>query len=168
MVREGRDMAARAATRLTRRGLRPGLPGGARVRRAYTQRSLVEVLQPAAAMRRTAVNVLRLRLDPDRMSPGVNVNGVGDPFALDSVEFDHDLAPQELSAHARLILGVLAGDPTHSIRGDEAEESWRIVEPILGAWGAGRVPLGRYPASPTTMCSGTTVPSSSRRSCAAI
>lgn len=82
----------------------------------------------------------------DAMSLGVEVNGVGDPFALDSVELDRDLAPQELSAYARLILGVLEGDPTFSIRGDEAEESWRIVEPILDAWGAGRVPLGTYPA----------------------
>jgi glucose-6-phosphate 1-dehydrogenase len=91
-------------------------------------------------------NVLRLRLDPDRMSLRVNVNGAGDPFALESVELDRDLAPQSLSAYARLILDILEGDPTLSIRGDEAEESWRIVEPILGAWAAGRVPLETYPA----------------------
>jgi glucose-6-phosphate 1-dehydrogenase len=28
----------------------------------------------------------------------------------------------------------------------EAEESWRIVEPILAAWAAGEVPLLEYPA----------------------
>jgi glucose-6-phosphate 1-dehydrogenase len=91
-------------------------------------------------------NVLRLQLDPDRMSLRVNINGAGDPFELESVELDRDLAPQDLSAYARLILDVLEGDPTLSIRGDEAEESWRIVEPILAAWAAGRVPLGTYPA----------------------
>ncbi len=91
-------------------------------------------------------NVLRLQLDPDRMSLGVNINGPGDPFELDSVELDRDLGPQEMSAYARLIMDVLEGDPTLSIRGDEAEESWRIVEPILDAWAAGRVPLGSYPA----------------------
>ena len=91
-------------------------------------------------------NVLRLQLDPDRMSLRVNINGAGAPFELESVELDRDLAPQDLSAYARLILNVLEGDPTLSIRGDEAEESWRIVEPILGAWAAGRVPLGTYPA----------------------
>jgi glucose-6-phosphate 1-dehydrogenase len=89
---------------------------------------------------------LRLQLDPDRMSLRVNINGAGDPFGLESVELDRDLAPQDLSAYARLILDILEGDPTLSIRGDEAEESWRIVEPILGAWAAGRVPLGTYPA----------------------
>jgi glucose-6-phosphate 1-dehydrogenase len=91
-------------------------------------------------------NVLRLQLDPDRMSLRVNINGIGDPFGLESVELDRDLAPQDLSAYARLILDILEGDPILSIRGDEAEESWRIVEPILGAWAGGRVPLGTYPA----------------------
>jgi glucose-6-phosphate 1-dehydrogenase len=91
-------------------------------------------------------NVLRLQLNPDRMSLRVNINGAGDPFELESVELDRELAPQDLSAYARLILDILEGDPILSIRGDEAEESWRIVEPILGAWAAGRVPLGTYPA----------------------
>jgi hypothetical protein len=40
-----------------------------------------------------------------------------------------------------VLLGTPKGDPTLSIRADEAEESWRIVEPILGAWEQGRVPL---------------------------
>jgi glucose-6-phosphate 1-dehydrogenase len=94
-------------------------------------------------------NVLRLQLDPDRMSLGVNINGAGDPFELESIELDQDLAAQELSPYARLILDILEGDPTLSIRGDEAEESWRIVEPILEAWAAERVPLGTYPAGAT-------------------
>jgi glucose-6-phosphate 1-dehydrogenase len=91
-------------------------------------------------------NILRLQLDPDRMSLAVNINGPGNPFELDSVELDRNLAAQDLPAYARLILDILEGDPTLSIRGDEAEESWRIVEPILEAWAAGRVPLGTYPA----------------------
>jgi glucose-6-phosphate 1-dehydrogenase len=91
-------------------------------------------------------NILRLQLDPDRMSLGVNINGAGDPFEVESVELDRDLAAQDLPAYARLILDIFEGDPTLSIRGDEAEESWRIVEPILEAWAAERVPLGTYPA----------------------
>ena len=82
-------------------------------------------------------NVLRLTLDPDRVALGLNINGPGDPFALAPVELDVTLAPQELPAYARLLLDVLRGDPTLSIRDDEAEESWRIVEPILDAWAAG-------------------------------
>jgi glucose-6-phosphate 1-dehydrogenase len=41
---------------------------------------------------------------------------------------------------------VLEGDPILSIRSDEAEESWRIVEPILHAWAADAVPMLEYPA----------------------
>jgi glucose-6-phosphate 1-dehydrogenase len=91
-------------------------------------------------------NVLRLELNPDRMSLGVNINGPGDPFDLEYIELDAALAPQEISAYGRLILDVLKGDLTLSIRDDEAEESWRIVEPILNAWREGQVPLLEYAA----------------------
>ncbi len=91
-------------------------------------------------------NVLRLLLNPDRIILGANINGPGDPFGLEHAELRAELAPQELSAYGRLLLDVLEGDPTLSIRADEAEESWRIVEPILEAWEKGRVPLLEYPA----------------------
>jgi glucose-6-phosphate 1-dehydrogenase len=91
-------------------------------------------------------NVLRLRLDPDLMSLGVNVNDAGDLFKTRAVALETELAPPELPAYARLLLDVLDGDPTLSIRADEAEESWSIVEPILDAWAAGRAPLDEYPA----------------------
>jgi glucose-6-phosphate 1-dehydrogenase len=91
-------------------------------------------------------NVLRLGLDPDRIALGVEINGPGDPFELEHIELGAVLAPQEVPAYGRLLLGVLEGDPTLSIRDDEAEESWRIVEPILEAWNEGVVPLLEYPA----------------------
>jgi glucose-6-phosphate 1-dehydrogenase len=100
------------------------------------------------------INVLRLELNPDRMALGVNINGPGDPFDLEYIELDTDLAPQETSAYGRLLLDLLRGDLTLSIRDDEAEESWRIVEPILEVWREGRVPLREYPAGsagPTPM-----------------
>jgi glucose-6-phosphate 1-dehydrogenase len=45
-----------------------------------------------------------------------------------------------------VLLAVLEGDPVLSIRDDEAEESWRIVEPILDAWSSDAVPMLEYPA----------------------
>ncbi len=96
-----------------------------------------------------AANVLRLRLNPDRMELGVNINGPGDPFDLERASLDAELAPQELSAYARLLLDIFDGNAVLSIRGDEAEESWRIVEPILEGWSAGSVPMGEYPAGTT-------------------
>jgi len=90
------------------------------------------------------INVLRLELNPDRLALGVNINGPGDPFELEYIELDTELAPQEISAYGRLLLDLLKGDLTLSIRDDEAEESWRIVEPILEAWQEGTVPLSEY------------------------
>jgi glucose-6-phosphate 1-dehydrogenase len=91
-------------------------------------------------------NRLRLTLDPDRVALGVNINGQGDPFALESIELDAALAPEEVTAYGRLLLDVFNGDPTLFIRDDEAEELWRIVEPIYEAWAQNRVSLLEYPA----------------------
>ncbi len=91
-------------------------------------------------------NVLRLELDPDRITLGVNINSPGDLFGLERVELDTVLPSPSLPAYGRLLLDVLKGDPLLSIRDDEAEESWRIVEPILDVWAGGGVPLQDYPA----------------------
>jgi glucose-6-phosphate 1-dehydrogenase len=91
-------------------------------------------------------NVLRVELNPDRLALALNINGAGDPFDLECIELDRDLAPQEISAYGRLLLDLLRGDLTLSIRDDEAEESWRIIEPIIEAWCRGDVPLVEYPA----------------------
>jgi NADPH-dependent 2,4-dienoyl-CoA reductase/sulfur reductase-like enzyme len=45
---------------------------------------------------------------------------------------------------------VLNSDPMPFIRGDEAEEAWRIIDPAMKAamkaWPAGDVPMQEYPA----------------------
>ncbi|HWC12152.1 MAG TPA: glucose-6-phosphate dehydrogenase [Acidimicrobiales bacterium] len=93
------------------------------------------------------VNRLVLRMDPDRMTLELALNGAGDPFCVEEAALGLTLAPQELSAYARLILDAIEGDPALSIRGDEAEECWRIVEPILAEWkGQGTSVLRTYPA----------------------
>ena len=91
-------------------------------------------------------NVLRLTLDPDQVELAISINGPGDPFDLEHADLIATMAPQESSPYARLILDILEGDPILTIRGDEAEESWRIVEPILDAWKAGKSPMLEYPA----------------------
>jgi glucose-6-phosphate 1-dehydrogenase len=53
---------------------------------------------------------------------------------------------QRLPAYAHVLTDLLDGKSTLSVRGDEAEESWRIVEPVLASWSAGEVPLRTYPA----------------------
>jgi glucose-6-phosphate 1-dehydrogenase len=44
---------------------------------------------------------------------------------------------------------VLASDPTLSVRGDAAEECWRIIEPVQRAWAEDAVPMDSYPAGST-------------------
>lgn len=91
-------------------------------------------------------NELRLQLDPDRMSLRLNVNGLDDPFALETVTLDTELARQDPTPYGQLLLAVIDGDTRLSARAAEAEEGWRIVEPVLDAWADGAVPLEEYPA----------------------
>jgi glucose-6-phosphate 1-dehydrogenase len=91
-------------------------------------------------------NVLRLLMEPDRLVFGMNLNRPGAPFPLERIELGVDFISQGLPAYGRLLLQVLEGDCTLSIRDDEAEESWRVITPILEAWARGRVPLLEYPA----------------------
>jgi glucose-6-phosphate 1-dehydrogenase len=91
-------------------------------------------------------NELRLQLDPDRMSLKININGLGDPFDLETVDLDTDLAQQRPGPYGQLLLAVFHGDTRLSAHAAEAEEGWRIVEPILAAWADGVTPLQDYPA----------------------
>ena len=91
-------------------------------------------------------NVLRFTLSPDAIALELNLNGEGDPFDLERVTLDNDFPTQELPPYSLLLKEILEGDATLSIRGDEAEELWRIVEPVLQAWERDEVPLEEYPA----------------------
>ncbi len=91
-------------------------------------------------------DVLRLTLDPDSISLAINLNGAGDWFDLEREELTARLTTQQLPSYSVLLLEVLAGDPTLSIRADEAEECWRIVDPVLAAWAEDAMPLEEYPA----------------------
>jgi glucose-6-phosphate 1-dehydrogenase len=91
-------------------------------------------------------DVLRLRFNPDHITLELNLNGAEDPFELERRALDIGLPPPRLSAYGLLLREMLEGDATLSISDVEAEESWRIVEPILAAWSDGEVPLRDYPA----------------------
>jgi glucose-6-phosphate 1-dehydrogenase len=89
---------------------------------------------------------LRLTMGPDRMALEMNVNGPDDPLVLDRVALDTDLNPGRLPAYGEVLAGVLDGDPLLAVRGDTAEECWRIVDPVLQAWRAGEVTMDEYAA----------------------
>ncbi|TFV57267.1 glucose-6-phosphate dehydrogenase [Geodermatophilus sp. DF01-2] len=93
-----------------------------------------------------APDVLRLRFDPDGIDLELNLNGAGGPFDLERQVLQAGFPRQELPAYGILVRELLSGDTTLSISDVEAEESWRIVEPVLAAWAADEVPLLEYPA----------------------
>ncbi|XHM64939.1 glucose-6-phosphate dehydrogenase [Streptomyces nigra] len=94
----------------------------------------------------TAVpNVLRFQLEPEGLTLDLTGTGSGTD-AFTPLTLTARMDPPPLPAYARVLLDVLTGDPALSIRGDEAEEAWRVVDPVLSAWRKGLVPLEEYPA----------------------
>ena len=89
---------------------------------------------------------LRISMGPDRLALDLNINGPDDPFGIDRVTLDADFNPGRLPAYGEVLDGVFRSDPTLSVRGDTAEECWRIVDPVVQAWRSGAVPFDEYPA----------------------
>jgi len=94
-------------------------------------------------------NVLRFGLEPERLSFELTGTGPGATLSLVPLVMSAELQPPELPAYARILLDVLGGDATLSIRGDEAEEAWRIVTPVLDGWSRDLAPLEEYDAGST-------------------
>jgi glucose-6-phosphate 1-dehydrogenase len=101
---------------------------------------------PSGAAVRAEPNVLRFGLEPESLAlelsgVGARVGELSHPLTLAA-----ELPPAEFPAYGQLLLGLLNQEAALSIRGDEAEESWRVVTPVLDAWSADLVPMEEYPA----------------------
>ncbi|MGM7680485.1 glucose-6-phosphate dehydrogenase [Microbacterium sp. A94] len=90
--------------------------------------------------------ILRFSLGPDKISLEMNLNGAADPFVLERATLSADLGAGDLLAYAEVLSGILDADPMLSVRGDAAEQCWRIVQPVRDAWSRGEVPLEEYAA----------------------
>ncbi len=89
---------------------------------------------------------LRVSLKPATLDLDLVINGEGDPFTLDRSILHAELGAPELSAYGEVLSEILESDPTIAVRGDVAEQCWRIVDPVLAAWRKDAVPLETYPA----------------------
>jgi len=90
-------------------------------------------------------NILRFGLDPENV--GLEITGIGTRAdALAPLTLAGQLEPAKLPPYGQLLLDVLNGNAALSIRADEAEESWRVVAPVIDAWSKDLVPLQEYPA----------------------
>ena len=91
-------------------------------------------------------NRLRVQFDPDRIDLHLNITGADELFSLHETSLEKQLGRQTIPAYGQVLLEVIHGNHTLSIRDDETEESWRIVQPILDAWAQGHSPLREYAA----------------------
>lgn len=89
---------------------------------------------------------LIMHLDPDIMELQITTNGSENPFELEQSTFKTGLREAELAAYGEVLSAILDGEAMLSVRGDAAEECWRITDEVLGAWRAGDVPLEDYVA----------------------
>jgi glucose-6-phosphate 1-dehydrogenase len=89
---------------------------------------------------------LRIGIRPATLDMDLVTNGRDDPFDLEHDVLHAEFGPSELSAYGEVLAELCDGDPTLSVRGDIAEECWRIVSPVLAAWRKNDVRLDTYPA----------------------
>jgi glucose-6-phosphate 1-dehydrogenase len=94
-------------------------------------------------------NQLRIGFGPDTLELHVDVNGPGNIFTLDRATLMAELSAAGMLPYGEVLEGILTGDPLLSVRGDTAEDCWRIIEPVLRAWADGEVPLEEYDAGST-------------------
>lgn len=91
-------------------------------------------------------NVLVFDLSEGRLALRVATNAEGDKFSLEETVFEAELGDSPIRPYGEILAGILDGNPLLSVRGDMAEECWRIVTPVIEAWQADEVPLGEYAA----------------------
>jgi len=89
-------------------------------------------------------NALRIGLKEPYVRLTTTLNGPQRTAEIRELEA-RSTAPR-LTAYANLIEEMLKGDPMLFITSDEAEEAWRIIDPVANAWKVGNVPLQEYPA----------------------
>jgi len=89
---------------------------------------------------------LILDLKPGAVALELSMNAEGDPFHLEQKELTAELGKPRMMPYGEVLAGIFDGNPLLSIRGDVAEECWRIMTPVLASWRNGEVALDTYPA----------------------
>jgi glucose-6-phosphate 1-dehydrogenase len=91
-------------------------------------------------------NRLRFGLEPEGLTLELSATGPSVASSLVPMTLSAEMEPPELPAYGRILLDVLRGNSALSIRGDEAEEAWRVLTPVLEGWSRDLVPLREYDA----------------------
>ena len=97
-------------------------------------------------------NVLTIRIQPDEgFALGISSKVPGPRVRIYPVKMDFryssTFGASSPEAYERLLLDVMAGDPTLFMRRDAVEAAWRWITPILERWAEQvQTPLPTYPA----------------------
>ncbi len=96
-------------------------------------------------------NQLVLTMQPNEgvsLSLGAKIPGTRMRIRPVNMEFLYGTAflSQSPEAYERLIMDAMRGDATLFTRDDEVEAQWRVIDPILEAWGNDEVPVSEYAA----------------------
>ncbi|MEI2776984.1 MAG: glucose-6-phosphate dehydrogenase [Tetrasphaera sp.] len=89
---------------------------------------------------------LVIGLKPGAVALTLTMNAEGDPLDLEQKTLEAVLAPPRMQPYGEVLGQILDGSQLLTVRGDGAEQCWRIVEPVLKAWSAGKVPMQTYAA----------------------
>jgi glucose-6-phosphate 1-dehydrogenase len=96
--------------------------------------------------RESTATVLRMSLEGTEVGLDLIVNSADEPGGLERAVLSARPGDPALDAYGQVLAGILQHDTLLSVRGDVAEQCWRIVTPILNAWAAGDSPLEEYEA----------------------
>jgi glucose-6-phosphate 1-dehydrogenase len=91
-------------------------------------------------------DTLVIDLKPGAVSLTLTMNAEGDPFDLEQKTITASLGGARMQPYGEVLARILDGSQLLTVRGDAAEECWRIMEPVLTAWAAGKVPMETYAA----------------------
>lgn len=91
-------------------------------------------------------DMLVIGLKPGTVSLIMTMNAEGDPLDLEQKALEATLAPPRMQAYGEVLGQILDGSQLLTVRGDSAEECWRIVEPVLKAFSDSTIPMETYAA----------------------
>jgi glucose-6-phosphate 1-dehydrogenase len=131
----------------TRFGLRAGKALGRRRKEAVIRFRPSARVPAGHASRDIPWNELRIGIDgPHDLVMSLTGRAAGSPGELVPLTLAGPPPRSAIPAYGRVLLDILEGGTSLSVRGDEAEHAWRVLTPVIQAFAADEVPLREYPA----------------------
>ncbi|QIK72572.1 glucose-6-phosphate dehydrogenase [Propioniciclava coleopterorum] len=101
---------------------------------------------PVGFHNEAAPNVLVIGFTPETLALRVTTNAEGDRWDLETSTLSTQLGESPVRPYGEILDEILTGNMLLGVRGDMAEESWRILDPLLQEWADGVVPMDSYSA----------------------